>query len=140
MEEEPQDVSGPPTTAHWKPDVSAPECAVCRQTFTWFFRRHHCRRCGDIVCDNHFTKTVPLDQNARLHSKGVASKACDLCWQEWAVLKKLRISRTSSIAESSTSSQDTAVPPLPIPQRSRMPDGARVGSMARSEGMEWSTF
>ncbi|KAK1819383.1 Zn finger protein [Friedmanniomyces endolithicus] len=140
MDEEPQDVSGPPTTAHWKPDVSAPECAVCRQTFTWFFRRHHCRRCGDIVCDNHFTKKVPLDQNARLHSKGVASKACDLCWQEWAVLKKLRISRTSSIAGSSTSSQDTAVPPLPIPQRSRMPDGARVGSMARSEGMEWSTF
>ncbi|TKA61603.1 hypothetical protein B0A55_11473 [Friedmanniomyces simplex] len=140
MEEEPGDVSGPPTTAHWKPDVSSLECAVCHQTFTWYFRRHHCRRCGDIVCDNHITKKVPLDQNARLHSQGIDSKACDMCWQEWAVLKKLRHSRTSSIAESSTSSQGTAVPGLPIPQHSRMPDDARVGSMARSEGMVWSTF
>ncbi|KAK5684974.1 Zn finger protein [Elasticomyces elasticus] len=140
LEEELGDVSGPPTTAHWKPDVSSTECAICHQTFTWYFRRHHCRRCGDIVCDSHITKKIPLDQNARLHSKGVDSKACDQCWQEWAILKKLRHSRTSSIAESSTSSQGTAVPSLAIPRNTRMPDDARVSSMARSEGMVWSTF
>lgn len=140
LDEELGEISGPPTTAHWKPDVSSPECAVCHQTFTWYFRRHHCRRCGDVVCDNHITKRVPLDQNARLHSKGLNSRACDLCWQEWAVLKKLRHSRTNSTAGSSFSSQGTAVPSLPIPQHARMPDDAGVGSMARSEGMVWSTF
>ena len=140
LDEELGDVTGPPTTAHWKPDVAANECAICRQGFTWYFRRHHCRRCGDIVCDNHIAKKVPLDQNARLHPQGIESKACDQCWNDWSIVKRLRHSRTSSIAESQTSSQGTAVPALAIPKQARTPDEARVGSMARSEGMVWSTF
>jgi len=140
LDDELGEVTGAPTTAHWKPDVASADCAVCHQTFTWYFRRHHCRRCGDIVCDNHITRKVPLDQNARYHPRGTPSKACDICSQEWSIIKKLRHSRTSSIAESSTSSQGTAVPALPIPQHARTPDGLRVGSMARSEGMVWSTF
>ncbi|KAK4574946.1 Zn finger protein [Recurvomyces mirabilis] len=141
IDEELGDVTGPPTTAHWKPDVSALDCVICHETFTWFFRRHHCRRCGDVVCDNHITRKVPLDQNARLHPDGVSSKACDICWQEWATVKRLRHSRTGSIAESQTSSQGTAVPALAIPQSGRLADDMRVGSMARSEGgMVWSTF
>jgi hypothetical protein len=140
LDEELGEVTGPPTTAHWKPDVSSLECTICHQSFTWYFRRHHCRRCGDIVCDNHITKRVPLDQNARYHPSGVESKACDGCHSEWTVIKRLRHSRTSSIAGSSTSSQGTAVPALAIPNKSRPLDEARVGSMARSEGMVWSTF
>lgn len=141
LDEELGDVTGPPTTAHWKPDISSADCAVCHQTFTWFFRRHHCRSCGDIVCDNHVKKAVPLDQNARYHPKGMPSKACDVCWNEWKVVKKLRHSRASSIAESQNSSQGTAVPALVIPNSPRVPDDLRVGSMARSEGgMVWSTF
>jgi len=135
------DVTGPPTTAHWKPDVSASQCAVCSQTFTWYFRRHHCRSCGDVVCDTHISKRVPLDQNARYHPNGLDSKACDPCHRAWQMVKKFRHSRTSSIAESQSSSQGTAVPALPIANRLRTPDEARVGSMARSEGgMVWSTF
>ncbi|KAK5110464.1 hypothetical protein LTR62_005815 [Meristemomyces frigidus] len=142
IDEELGSVTGPPTTAHWKPDVASDDCVICHETFTWFFRRHHCRRCGDIVCDNHITKKVPLDQNARLHPDGVVSKSCDVCWQEWAAVKRLRQhSRSSSIAESQSSSQHTAVPALTIPQSGRPADDLRVGSMARSEGgMVWSTF
>ena len=139
LDEELGAVTGEPTTAHWKPDLTANDCAVCHQTFTWFFRRHHCRRCGNVVCDTHISKRVPLDQNARLHPDGADSKACDSCYQEWTVVKRLRHSRTSSIAESQ-SSQGTAVPALAIPHKSRAFDEARVGSMARSEGMVWSTF
>jgi hypothetical protein len=134
------DVSGYPTTAHWKPDVSAPDCAVCHQAFTWFWRRHHCRRCGDVVCENHSSHRVPLDQNARYHPNGIHSRACDPCYSEWTIIKKLRNSRTSSIAESQTSSQDTAMPALPIPNQGQNREDVRVGSMARSEGMVWSTF
>lgn len=140
LEGEPGQVTGLPTTAHWKPDTLATDCAVCHQSFTWFFRRHHCRRCGDVVCDNHITKRVRLDQNARYHPSGTESKACDPCWQEWNTIMKLRHSRSNSIAESQTSSQGTTVPALSIPNQLRVPDDARVGSMARSEGMVWSTF
>ncbi|EMC92047.1 hypothetical protein BAUCODRAFT_38066 [Baudoinia panamericana UAMH 10762] len=140
LDDEPGEVTGPPTTAHWKPDVSANDCAVCHQTFTWYFRRHHCRRCGDIVCDTHIAKKVPLDQNARYHPDGTESKACDPCWQEWCVVKRIRHSRNSSMANSISSSQGTALPALEIPKSARSQDDVRVGSMARSEGMVWSTF
>lgn len=140
LDEELGDVTGLPTTAHWKPDLTSTECAICHQTFTWYFRRHHCRRCGSVVCDSHVSKRVPLDQNARYHPQGTESKACDPCWQEWTVVKKLRHSRTSSIADSQCSSQGTTVPALAIPNQPRTPGDMRVGSMARSEGMVWSTF
>ena len=131
-------VTGPPATGHWKPDASSPDCAVCHTTFTWFFRRHHCRHCGDVICDSHSRKTVPLDQNARFHPDGQASKSCDPCASDWIIVKEIRRSRANSIAGSSSSSQGTAVP---IPQAPRPLMEARVGSMARSEGgMVWSTF
>ncbi|KAK5131446.1 hypothetical protein LTR08_000910 [Meristemomyces frigidus] len=139
LDEELGTVTGEPTTAHWKPDTTATDCAICHRMFTWYFRRHHCRRCGGVVCENHVSKRVPLDQNARLHPDGTDSKACDPCWQEWLVVKKLRHSRTNSIAESQ-SSQGTTMPALAIPHQAKMLDEARVGSMARSEGMVWSTF
>jgi len=28
----------------WMPDEDALECMICHQAFSWFFRRHHCRR------------------------------------------------------------------------------------------------
>lgn len=137
--EELGDVTGAPTTAHWKPDESSRSCFICKETFTWYFRRHHCRRCGNLVCDYHIKAMIPLDQNARIHPQGLKSKACNTCFDDWRILKKLHHSRTSSIAESSTSSQGTA---MPIPNhQQRQADDVRIGSLARSEGgFHWSTF
>ncbi|SMQ48079.1 unnamed protein product [Zymoseptoria tritici ST99CH_1A5] len=138
LSEELGEVTGAPTTAHWKPDASAVACYICAQQFTFFFRRHHCRRCGNLVCDQHIKHTVPLDQNARYHPNGTASKACKSCWDGWKVVRRLHHSRAGSIAESSNSSQGTA---MPIPSAAKKSDGFRIGSMARSEGgMVWSTF
>jgi len=138
LEEEFGEVTGCPTTAHWKPDESSSACYICNATFTWYYRRHHCRRCGNLVCDAHIKHSVPLDQNARYNPNGISSKACKHCWEDWKIVKKIHHSRTSSIAESSNSSQGTA---MPIPQsKSLAVMEARVGSMARSEGMVWSTF
>ncbi|PVU85034.1 hypothetical protein BB559_007235 [Furculomyces boomerangus] len=36
----------------WLPDSSAPYCALCKRKFKLFFRRHHCRRCGLVFCDD----------------------------------------------------------------------------------------
>ncbi|KAF7190237.1 FYVE-type zinc finger-containing protein C9B6.03 [Pseudocercospora fuligena] len=136
--EELGDVTGTPTTAHWKPDESATSCFICKESFTWFFRRHHCRRCGNLVCDYHIKYNIPLDQNARIHPKGFLSKSCNTCFDDWKIIKKLHHSRASSIAESSGSSQGTA---MPIPRLQPPQEDMRIGSMARSEGgMVWSTF
>eukprot|EP01032_Pedospumella_encystans_P012919 gene12919-14909_t len=37
---------------NWVPDNIVTECMECQTPFTMFFRRHHCRRCGRMVCHN----------------------------------------------------------------------------------------
>lgn len=86
---------------------------------------------------------MPLDHNARYNPNGTESKACDACFSAWRTIKKLRHSRTSSLAGSMTSSfsNGTAKPGMPIPQHVKNDPSMVVGSMARSEGgMVWSTF
>ncbi|XP_068194782.1 zinc finger FYVE domain-containing protein 26 isoform X2 [Antennarius striatus] len=41
----------PPARKDWVPDTHQRECMIClRERFTMFNRRHHCRRCGRLVC------------------------------------------------------------------------------------------
>jgi len=77
-----------PTRAHWKPDNEAVLCedATCKRYFSYFTRRHHCRKCGNIFCDDHSRFQVPLDQDAGFNPKGVMSRACAHCYgqfKEW---------------------------------------------------------
>ncbi|KAI1609509.1 FYVE zinc finger-domain-containing protein [Exophiala viscosa] len=36
----------------WQPDSEVSECPICKRPFTWMFRRHHCRKCGRVVCND----------------------------------------------------------------------------------------
>eukprot|EP00301_Raphidiophrys_heterophryoidea_P000158 c10081_g1_i1.p1 GENE.c10081_g1_i1~~c10081_g1_i1.p1 ORF type:complete len:1239 (+),score=348.75 c10081_g1_i1:3275-6991(+) len=36
----------------WMPDSSSSNCLICKLMFVWHRRRHHCRACGRLVCDN----------------------------------------------------------------------------------------
>ncbi|CAM9819814.1 unnamed protein product, partial [Hapterophycus canaliculatus] len=51
----------------WEKDEDAEVCAVCRQGFKIYRRRHHCRYCGRVVCQ---------DCSA---SKIAGRRACDPC-------------------------------------------------------------
>ncbi|POS86479.1 hypothetical protein EPUL_004956 [Erysiphe pulchra] len=80
-------VTGPPTRVHWKPDVLSKHCdlpsALCTRTFSVFWRRHHCRRCGLIFCHLHSLYTIPLDQDANFHPLGTPSRVCGRCLAQW---------------------------------------------------------
>ncbi|KAK2827845.1 hypothetical protein FQN49_007284 [Arthroderma sp. PD_2] len=34
----------------WQPDSEVTTCPICGVTFTFWFRKHHCRKCGRVVC------------------------------------------------------------------------------------------
>mmetsp|Transcript_3408 Transcript_3408/g.5285 ORF Transcript_3408/g.5285 Transcript_3408/m.5285 type:complete len:98 (+) Transcript_3408:2777-3070(+) len=35
----------------WQADGATNNCNLCYRAFTFFWRRHHCRHCGLLVCD-----------------------------------------------------------------------------------------
>ncbi|KAN0063069.1 FYVE zinc finger domain protein upa1 [Thecaphora frezii] len=44
----------------WERDDQASECRGCGRRFTFFLRKHHCRRCGKIFCDACSTHRASL--------------------------------------------------------------------------------
>ncbi|KAI0186013.1 FYVE zinc finger-domain-containing protein [Xylaria flabelliformis] len=39
------------TLPTWQPDTEVTHCPICGVRFSMFLRRHHCRKCGRVVCD-----------------------------------------------------------------------------------------
>ncbi|GAM85144.1 hypothetical protein ANO11243_031480 [Dothideomycetidae sp. 11243] len=35
----------------WQDDSDVAACPICKRRFHFLFRKHHCRRCGRIICD-----------------------------------------------------------------------------------------
>jgi len=89
------DVTGPPSRNHWKPDPSSPTCdfTICSRPFSFFQRRHHCRRCGSIFCAQHTMRQVPLDQHARFNQSAPPYRACDDCYRDFRVWDSKRVQR-----------------------------------------------
>lgn len=46
------DESPADAAALWVPDAVVGSCTICQSAFKVYFRRHHCRRCGAVVCGN----------------------------------------------------------------------------------------
>jgi hypothetical protein len=66
---------------HWVQDDEAFHCAACMTAFSLLTRRHHCRYCGRVFCDDCSSRTAFLPGNE--HSKGDASvRLCDQCCDE----------------------------------------------------------
>ncbi len=58
----------------WKRDEDVNLCLIegCGRYFTLFCRRHHCRKCGGIYCNNHCDKLSMI--NGSLH------RVCSACF------------------------------------------------------------
>ncbi|XP_066925780.1 pleckstrin homology domain-containing family F member 2-like [Clytia hemisphaerica] len=64
--------------AVWVPDQSANVCMLCQKTkFTTIVRKHHCRRCGSVVCGNCSSKRFLIPH---ISSKPV--RVCDQCYDK----------------------------------------------------------
>mmetsp|Transcript_14441 Transcript_14441/g.24246 ORF Transcript_14441/g.24246 Transcript_14441/m.24246 type:complete len:279 (+) Transcript_14441:103-939(+) len=65
----------------WQPDDEAPACAICKKKFTSFFRRHHCRTCGRVVCNSCSTNRMKKPKITGYKGK---VRVCDECWEDFA--------------------------------------------------------
>ncbi|XP_045121043.1 rab GTPase-binding effector protein 1-like isoform X3 [Portunus trituberculatus] len=58
----------------WQHEEDQEECNSCKQRFSAMGRRkHHCRHCGKIFCNECVSKTVPSGPHRR------PSRVCDVC-------------------------------------------------------------
>ena len=58
----------------WEDDNAAPTCRSCDVEFTLIIRRHHCRTCGGVYCDEH--------SPYRQFERGQPSvRTCHDCWE-----------------------------------------------------------
>ncbi|GAM18228.1 hypothetical protein SAMD00019534_014030 [Acytostelium subglobosum LB1] len=61
------------TAPVWIPDSEANQCMECAVKFTAIRRRHHCRRCGNVVCGKCSDQTYKLDN---LNKEARVCKSC----------------------------------------------------------------
>uniref|UniRef100_A0A8D2LZ61 Zinc finger FYVE domain-containing protein 26 n=1 Tax=Varanus komodoensis TaxID=61221 RepID=A0A8D2LZ61_VARKO len=67
----------PPPKQQWIPDETEATCMVCKtEHFTMFNRRHHCRRCGRLVCSSCSSKKMVVE-NCRENP----ARVCDQCYK-----------------------------------------------------------
>ncbi|XP_024130107.1 zinc finger FYVE domain-containing protein 26 isoform X3 [Oryzias melastigma] len=66
----------PPAEKDWVPDSQQDVCMVCRrERFTMFNRRHHCRRCGRLVCQACSERRMLVEGHP-----GEEVRVCDQCY------------------------------------------------------------
>ncbi|KAF4337613.1 PIB1-phosphatidylinositol(3)-phosphate binding [Fusarium beomiforme] len=46
-----QSISSDPQRPRWQPDNEVTYCPICHTQFSFFIRKHHCRKCGRVVCN-----------------------------------------------------------------------------------------
>lgn len=87
-----------PTRAHWRRDLTRHSCALCDKNFTFFERRHHCRRCGDIFCAEHTSHLLKLGLDAQftLGGQGLLCKVCDNCCRDYEQFVKRELGETGA--------------------------------------------
>uniref|UniRef100_A0A452HER4 Zinc finger FYVE domain-containing protein 26 n=1 Tax=Gopherus agassizii TaxID=38772 RepID=A0A452HER4_9SAUR len=70
----------PPPKHQWIPDETEITCMVCKtERFTMFNRRHHCRRCGRLVCSSCSTKKMVVEA-----CRENPARVCDQCYSYYS--------------------------------------------------------
>uniref|UniRef100_A0A8C0IVI9 Zinc finger FYVE domain-containing protein 26 n=1 Tax=Chelonoidis abingdonii TaxID=106734 RepID=A0A8C0IVI9_CHEAB len=70
----------PPPKHQWIPDETEITCMVCKtERFTMFNRRHHCRRCGRLVCSSCSTKKMGVEA-----CRENPARVCDQCYSYYS--------------------------------------------------------
>eukprot|EP01040_Poterioochromonas_malhamensis_P011097 gene11097-12093_t len=71
------------SVAVWVPDHANDKCMLCRSSFTLLNRRHHCRRCGKLVCG----ECAPANNSRPILEWGLreAVRHCKDCYRSPAI-------------------------------------------------------
>lgn len=52
----------------WQPDAEVSRCPICGVQFNFWYRKHHCRKCGRVVCANCSPHRITIPRQFIVHS------------------------------------------------------------------------
>jgi len=81
----------------WDSDDTVEACVICSERFTFIKRRHHCRKCGRVICGNCSQKRILVPA---VDAKK-PTRVCDKCYDEDHDLKKAEAVGSSAIRSGS---------------------------------------
>jgi len=55
------------TLPRWEPDTEVPKCPICNTTFSFWYRKHHCRKCGRVVCAHCSPHRITIPRQFIVH-------------------------------------------------------------------------
>ena len=56
------------TLPRWEPDAGVSKCPICGTTFSFWYRKHHCRKCGRVVCANCSPHRITIPRQFIVHA------------------------------------------------------------------------
>ncbi|PKY00520.1 FYVE-domain-containing protein [Aspergillus campestris IBT 28561] len=63
----------------WQPDAEATNCPICGTLFSFWYRKHHCRKCGRVVCASCSPHRITIPRQFIVHPPEAArSRASSL--------------------------------------------------------------
>lgn len=85
----------PPPQSEWTPDAAVSCCMACHiEYFSMFSRRHHCRRCGRVVCYTCSQQTMVVEGFGPFKVR-----VCDDCFNQTTKLKNAEETASMSSEE-----------------------------------------
>lgn len=51
----------------WQPDTEVSKCPICGTIFSFWYRKHHCRKCGRVVCANCSPHRITIPRQFIVH-------------------------------------------------------------------------
>ena len=51
----------------WEPDAEVSKCPYCKKNFSFWYRKHHCRKCGRVVCANCSPHRITIPRQFIVH-------------------------------------------------------------------------
>ncbi len=129
----------------WQPDSDASKCPICKRQFGVFFRRHHCRKCGRVVCNDCSPHRITIPRQFIVHppdQSQIPSRPSQVPIETIDLTEDGDRGGSSSIFTTETSISNPALgggekvrlcnPCVPDPQPSPHPDDSLTRSSATS--------
>ena len=107
-------------SGRWTQDGDSPLCESCGSPFSFFNRRHHCRKCGSLVCGD----CSPHKRRALVQTEA-ESRVCTICHNAFAYIDE--IARARELPPEFEAEPSEAPPAAAVPNRPHQQPAASWG-------------